>query len=298
MNRNLFLKLAIGAFVTPFFLSNSQFKSKRLLCFNTLACPKWSLKEVLENAHKMGYGAVEIRGILSDIDILKSPAFRQNKLSDIKKMAAELDVAILNLNSSAVLHEYETGKKNFHLDNAKQYIDLAQQLNCPFVRLFPEKFHEEKSKNFTLDVIKENLSILTEYCKGSEVKVLLDTHGDLVWSDDIKVIMKEMDAQHSGIIWDFFNMHLKTKESPEKMFATLKEYIALIQLKDGYFGGNNSPMYTLTSKGEVPITKILGLLDDNSYSGYISFEWEKRWHPELPDPEVALPQFVEAISRL
>jgi hypothetical protein len=29
----------------------------------------------------------------------------------------------------------------------------------------------------------------------------------------------------------------------------------------------------------------------------VSFEWEKRWHPELPDPEVALPHFMEEIRK-
>jgi fatty-acyl-CoA synthase len=29
------------------------------------------------------------------------------------------------------------------------------------------------------------------------------------------------------------------------------------------------------------------------YRGYVSVEWEKKWHPELADPEVALPQHLE-----
>ena len=29
------------------------------------------------------------------------------------------------------------------------------------------------------------------------------------------------------------------------------------------------------------------------YAGYLSFEWEKRWHPEIEDPEVAFPRYIE-----
>jgi len=29
------------------------------------------------------------------------------------------------------------------------------------------------------------------------------------------------------------------------------------------------------------------------YTGYLSLEWEKRWHPEIPDPEIAFPQYME-----
>ena len=36
----------------------------------------------------------------------------------------------------------------------------------------------------------------------------------------------------------------------------------------------------------------IALLKDNGYDGWIMFEHEKRWHPELEDPAVIFPQFV------
>ncbi len=35
---------------------------------------------------------------------------------------------------------------------------------------------------------------------------------------------------------------------------------------------------------------MLGLLAAGGYRNWISVEWEKRWHPEIAEPEVALPQ--------
>jgi hypothetical protein len=31
-------------------------------------------------------------------------------------------------------------------------------------------------------------------------------------------------------------------------------------------------------------------------SHWISVEWEKRWHPEIEDPEVALPQHLDLLT--
>ena len=291
MNRKKFLQTSLGLLIgTQAF---SKPKNKRKLCFNTLACPDWSLKEVFENAYKYGFKAVEIRGIKGDVDILNSPEFAPNRIGEIKKMAKDFDVKILNLNSSVVLHEYETSKKQANIDAAKRYIDLANELDCPFVRVFPDKFPKEKSKEFALKTILENYQIILDHCKGSKVKVLLDAHGDLVWSKDIKNILQSVDKKHVGIIWDFFNMHLITKESPQKMYNELKDYIEIVQLKDGFFKPDQTYEYTLIGKGEVPIQEILQQIDTGKYQGYISYEWEKRWHPELPNPEVALPQFVE-----
>jgi fatty-acyl-CoA synthase len=34
------------------------------------------------------------------------------------------------------------------------------------------------------------------------------------------------------------------------------------------------------------------LLNAAAYQGWISVEWEKHWHPEIEDPELALPQHL------
>jgi predicted xylose isomerase-like sugar epimerase len=50
--------------------------------------------------------------------------------------------------------------------------------------------------------------------------------------------------------------------------------------------------------GEVNITENLKQVLARGYKGFVSFEWEKRWHPELPDPEIALPDFVTKIKKI
>jgi fatty-acyl-CoA synthase len=45
-------------------------------------------------------------------------------------------------------------------------------------------------------------------------------------------------------------------------------------------------------EGDVPVREMLALLIGGGYDGWVSVEWEKRWHPELGEPEVALPQHL------
>jgi hypothetical protein len=37
---------------------------------------------------------------------------------------------------------------------------------------------------------------------------------------------------------------------------------------------------------------MLALLIEGGYEGYATLEWEKRWHPDLPEPEEAFPRYV------
>ena len=45
----------------------------------------------------------------------------------------------------------------------------------------------------------------------------------------------------------------------------------------------------------MPLREVIETLRAMSYEGYISFEWEKYWHPEIEEPEVALPDFMTAM---
>ena len=61
---------------------------------------------------------------------------------------------------------------------------------------------------------------------------------------------------------------------------------------------DDSFQYCLPGEGDVPLGEIIDLLRSVSYQGWLSFEWEKRWHPELAEPEVALPAFARVVRDL
>jgi len=50
-------------------------------------------------------------------------------------------------------------------------------------------------------------------------------------------------------------------------------------------------------EGEVPVRESLAALAAVGYDGWLTVEWEKRWHPELAEPEVALPRELETLKR-
>ena len=52
----------------------------------------------------------------------------------------------------------------------------------------------------------------------------------------------------------------------------------------------------LLGDGEVRVQEMLRLLTGAGYAGWISVEWEKRWHPEIEAPEVALPQHLRLLE--
>jgi len=49
--------------------------------------------------------------------------------------------------------------------------------------------------------------------------------------------------------------------------------------------------------GDFPVLNCLRLLGTVGYDDWFCLEWEKPWHPEIENPEVALPLFPAKIRK-
>jgi sugar phosphate isomerase/epimerase len=267
------------------------------LSFSTLGCPKWPLPKILDFAGANGYSGVEIRGILGEMNLTKCPEFNSpSAIAATKKQFAEKQLKVVNLGASAELHHADTAKRNANLDGAKQFIDLAAALGSPFIRVFPNSFPKEQIKSATIDLIIDGLNQLGEYSKGTGVTVLMETHGDVVMTDDLLYIMQHAGGQNVGLVWDFYNMWTQTSEAPANAYAKLHPYIRHTHIKDSK-KVNGKENYVFLGRGEAPVAEAIAALRKGGYKGFYSFEWEKLWHPEIAEPELALADFPTSFRK-
>lgn len=281
-------------------ISDISFENKPkspLLSFSTLGCPKWNWPEILSCASNNGYEAIEIRGILGELDLTKCPIFSSKKnIDEALRQAQDKQIKIIDLGSSANLHYSDEAEWQKSMDSAKKFIELAHQLHCPYVRVFPNKIPEGQEKEATIERVSKRLSELGKFAQGSNVSVLMETHGDGIETSDIKKIMELADNKNTGLVWDVFNMWSVTKVPPAKVYPELKKYIKHTHLKDGKFI-NGEWKYVLFGRGECPIFEAVDLLRKDGYSGYYCFEWEKLWHPDIAEPEVVFPDYATVMRK-
>lgn len=272
-------------------------KGKPKLSFSTLGCPDWTFKTMVEFASSNGYTGLEMRGILSELDLPKCVEFssREN-IRATRKLMYDNGLKFVNLGSSAQLHQPEGIERRKHIDEAKRFIDLAESLSCPYIRVFPNNFPKEQEVDATVALIVNGLRELGDFAKGSHVKVLMETHGDVVRQVDVEKIMREANHPNIGLVWDPLNMWTVTRESPAQVYATLKKYIYHAHIKNAILTGGKIT-YTLLGDGEVPVFEAIDALRNGGYTGYYSFEWEKRWHPEIASPEIALADYPHAMVK-
>ena len=137
---------------------------------------------------------------------------------------------------------------------------------------------------------------LGDYAKDARVTVLMETHGDVVKSEDLEVIMRSSEHPNVGLVWDPCNMWMVTKEAPATMYQKLRKYIRHTHLKDLTIVDGKA-QYKLLGKGESPIFEVISLLKKDGFKGYYSFEWEKLWHPEIDEPEIALADYPKVMKQ-
>ena len=265
------------------------------LAFSTLGCPAWSLTKVLAEAERLGYAAVELRGIEGEMDLTRRPELTGSGIPETRRRFADHGLVISDLGASSRMHESDPIARAAQLDEGRRFIDLAHELGVPFVRVFGDKLVAGETKEKTVERVVDGLRTLGEHAKGSGVSVLIESHGDFARSDDLKNILTAVNLPTVALLWDAHHTVVLGKESPAETWRALGSFVRHTHIKDSRPDGDGV-RYVLTGEGTVPVLETVRVLQEGGYKGYYCFEWEKKWHPELEEPEVAFPHYARTMS--
>jgi len=290
--RRAFVATAAAAFATRY--TRWLPRGDRLpLGFSTLGCPAWTWPQILDFAAAHGYVAVELRGLQATMDLSQAPEFAPGRLEEAKRQLTGHGLSVSDLGASAQLHEMDPAKRAAQLAEARRFIDLAQALGAPYVRVFGNNYVKDVPRADMLAHIARGLRELGDYAGAKGVTVLIESHGDFTDSPSLLELLRQANSPAVQLLWDAHHTFVSGKEQPEDTVRQVGRYIRHTHLKDSVpaatAGGRR---YVLTGTGEVPVRRQIEALVKIGYRGFYSFEWEKRWHPDIAEPEVAIAQFA------
>jgi len=272
-----------------------QAPKKLPLGFSTLGCPTWPWLRILDFAAEHRFAAVELRGILTNMDLTKVPELTAEHIGDAKRQLRTHGLAVSCLGASANMHDMDPVKHAAQLDEARRFIDLADALGAPYVRVFGNEYVQGVPRAEMLAHIAGALRGLGDYARRKGVTVLIESHGAFTDSPALLEILQKADSPNVALLWDAHHTFVSGKEQPEDTVRQLGHYIRHTHLKDSVPAGNDR-RYVLTGTGEVPVKRQIAALVKIGYRGFFSLEWEKRWHPEIEEPEVAFAQYASVAA--
>lgn len=296
MTRRSFLQTATSVVAGPA-IGWSKPAARLPLAVSTLGCPKWDWNTIVRNTSQWGYAALELRGIQDQMDLPRVPEFSGTRLKGTLQDLSAAGLVISDLGASAQMHEPDPAKRAKHMDEARRFIALAHELHAPYVRVFPNQFVPGEDRKVTFARISEGLHELGEYARPAKVTIIVESHGEFRRGEDLIPILEGAKSKNVAFLWDAHHTCVEG-EKPADTFQQLGKYTRHTHLKDSVpvaGGSRDDRRYVLTGKGDIPVKETTRVLASNGYKGYYCFEWEKRWHPDIEDPEVAFPHHAQTM---
>lgn len=256
------------------------------LAFSTLACPGWTLDQVADAARRYGYEGVELRLLDGElIDSRLSIADRDR----VRKTFARAGLPIVAVDSSvrvAADPDPITARREI-----RALLELASEWESPVLRVFGGEWDSGRSREQAIAQAREIIADAGTEEVAAGVTIALETHDRFSSAALVAEVLEGLPPP-AAALWDVGHPY-RVGDSPETVVRFLDGRIAHVHIKDcRRVSGADEWRLTLLGDGEVPVKACIDALGGAGYVGWLSVEWEKRWHPELAEPEVALPQFA------
>ncbi len=289
----------LAARVFPPLLFAKDSASRVPMAFSTLGCPAWEWKKILEFAQQHGFAAIELRGLQGNMDLPANPIFAADRIAQTKDEISAAKLRIACVSSSANLYFEDPAKREKELSDARRFIDLASTLGAPYVRVFGGKAQDDKNPmpdEPTKARVASGLRELGKYSGPKNVTVIIESHDHFTSSATLKDVLNAAGSDHVGLLWDAHHTFATSNEEPEFTVKELGKWIRHTHLKDST-GSGEDRHYVLTGRGNVPVPRQIKALQAIGYKGFYCFEWEKVWHPDLLDPEIAIADYAHVVGQ-
>ena len=268
------------------------------LSFSTLGAPDWSMDDILKYAGQYGFDGVGFRGVKGQMDLPKIPEFLPENRKATLKRFRDAGIDIMMMLTGAKFVQKDKADRDKNVADAKANIDLAAAMNAKTIRVFGGAIPSDAKKEEAYGWVVECLKASGDYGAKKKIRVLLETHDDFTDTYVVREIMERANHPWVGVLWDVHHPFRTLGQSMKEAFANVGKWTHDTHFKDSVVDKSErvGHRYTLMGEGDVPNLEALQLLKDAGYPGYLTFEWEKAWHPTLPDAHVAFPDYVKKMK--
>ena len=263
------------------------------IAFSTLAFPDATLASAASLGRRWGYSGIELRLIDGELIDPSMPAADRVR---VKRAVTAAELPVVAVDSSIRLTDDNPGPE------LRRFLELASDWESPLVRVFGGALAAANpARQQQLRAAARVLESGVPLAERLGVAIGVETHDAFSASSVVAELLALVDqgAVDSGVVGAVWDSHhpYRMGETPAEVYANLGPRILLAQVKDARRLAGDDWQLVLLGEGEVPVRDMLRLLAAAGYPHWISVEWEKRWHPEIEEPEVALPQHLELLTK-
>lgn len=253
--------------------------------FTTLGCPELDLDGAIALAARHGMHTLELRTLNESTDL---PACFHTHYGTPVGFAAHLrdknfKICVLDTSFKLIGHN--------DVDRAQliQFVQWAEAADIPWLRVF------DGGRTADAGEIAEAAATLKwwremRYKNAWAVDFIVETIDSIVTSKALKALFAQ--CPEVKILWDTHHTWKKGGEAPAVTWKTLRKNVIHLHVKDSVSvpspNGTHPYTYVMPGEGEFPMAELMNALRTDKFNGVLSLEWERMWHPYLPELDKAL----------
>ncbi len=170
------------------------------------------------------------------------------------------------------------------LEHTRTWIDHYSVLGAPAIRIFAGNPNDDEPLSKTLKRCAANCEIACEYAASKGIMLALENHGGVTAkAKDLLEIVRQVDSKAFGINFDSGNF--RSSSDPYAELAEIAPYAVNAQVK--------VEIAPSGEKEEADLPRIINILRDAGYSGWVALEYEAS-----EDPLVAIPRWLNELKGL
>jgi sugar phosphate isomerase/epimerase len=264
--------------------------------FSTLGCPDWSLEQIAKNAKAMGYDGIELRTNADGNHF--SPDSAPDAARETAKLFRDQGVPIFSVMGYARFAYTDPAEVAKNQELSRKLIKVADAMGARYIRAFCGKVPQGSSVEAMIKVISDAVKPLAREAADKNLTIAFEIHDDWCAGTRLMSIIRNVDSKGIGIVYDIFNGIHSKAEPWDVTYAAIKNHICYCHVKDAYLTSEGKHQYMPVGAGETPFPAVFKRLKADGFDSYLSFEWEKKWIPELDPPEKAFPPYPPKVRAM
>lgn len=285
---------------------------------HTMGTPEYTVLEAIKLFHDIGIEGAEIvvqDGYRSGI----SCACSKEELALVKKAAEENNIEISCLTPyNSYFDSLDDPVRTAEIDGIGKVIDACEYLGTRFVRIYGGNLQAGDTTDLKERRAKlvESMRLLGERAAEKEVTLVIENHFNTmsISAKDSVALIREINHPAVRILYDQANLNFTEQEDYEEAIEIQQQYIAYMHVKDLVFKDgvafsssevsrpveSDRNVYTrIVGEGVIPWPEILKLVKEHGYDGWLSLEYERRWHPDdIPDAAIGMKKSADYLKTI
>lgn len=255
------------------------------LSFMTWVCPDWDLNQILTAAIRYGYDSVEPRPESKQKHGIEVETNKRERKA-IRQAFEDTGVGMSCIATSCRYALADSKQRKEMVSTAKRFIELANDLGCPYLRVFggmtPEGMDFSDAKKYVV----EGLRLSAEAAEGTDVILCIETHDAYCLANDLIDVVKAVDHENAKVCWDILHPVTHGMTMGEA-FEYVKDYVRHVHIHDAKIVAGQRTDMALTGEGNIAHDEAVKLLAGIGYEGALSGEWINAFPPEEILPQSA-----------